>query len=273
MTEKELLELSVKASLEAGKAIMEIYRMDDFQVQQKEDTSPLTLADRRSDEIIRRLLETSGIPLISEESLIRPAAERKRWSRCWMVDPLDGTKEFISRNGEFTVNIALIEKGYPVLGVIFTPVTGELFFGNRETGSFRIVVPNGSAANDPALFIASAEKLPLNRSVPSPYTVVASRSHRNPETDLFIGELEKRYSPIHLISRGSSLKMCMVAEGRADIYPRLGPTMEWDTAAGHAIAKFAGCEVINAETLQELKYNKTTLTNPSFIVRRTHEHT
>lgn len=269
MNELKLLIIAVNAALKAGNAILGVYYSEDHEIQGKSDLSPLTLADRRSNEIILEELKQTGIPVVSEESLQAPYEVRKDWNHCWIVDPLDGTKEFIKRNDEFTVNIALVHHGKPVIGVIFTPVTGELYYAGNETGAWKYVLPAAFTGDIPA------ESLPeASRRLPDPglqkehFTVVASRSHRNRETDEFIGELGKQYGEMETLSRGSSLKICMVAEGAADIYPRFAPTMEWDTAAGHAIAANAGCSFIDPATGRELTYNKENLTNPWFIVKR-----
>lgn len=257
----ELLETSIKSSIEAGKKILDIYGSGDFGIEIKKDNSPLTEADIASNNVIIKYLEKTGIPVLSEESSKTGYSIRKEWKRFWLVDPLDGTKEFIKRNGEFTVNIALIEDSYPVMGVIYAPVTGELYYGDKENGSFRTKVKEDENT-DSAL--KNAVRLPAETS--DNYTLVVSRSHMNDETEAFVNSKKKEKGTIKTLSRGSSLKICMVAEGKADCYPRFGPTMEWDTAAGHAIAKFAGRSVNSAETGRELMYNKENLKNPGFIV-------
>jgi len=269
MNERDLLLISVKAAMKAGETILGVYHSEKFDVETKADRSPLTIADKRSNKEILKYLGRTGIPVLSEESYHAGWDQRKEWHTCWIVDPLDGTKEFIKRNGEFTVNIALVEDGSPVLGVIFTPVTGELFVGSSEAGSFKKIImgddPSAATIDD---LLQSATPLPDPAVVPEVFTVVASRSHRNEETDAFIRSLENKHPGLQLISRGSSLKICMVAEGKAQIYPRFAPTMEWDTAAGHAVAKYAGCHLYCPETHEELIYNKEKLTNPWFIVKR-----
>ncbi len=259
------ISLLVSAAIEAGKKILEVYK-NDFAVETKADESPLTLADLQSHETIKEALSSTGIPILSEEEKQLPFEERKNWKKFWLVDPLDGTKEFIKRNGEFTVNIALIENSQPVAGVVYVPVTGKVYFGDKEKGSFCFTL-NGANEKSIDEIIGSAKKLPL---LPKPhvYTVVASRSHNTPETETFIEERKKIHGEINLVSAGSSIKLCLVAEGKAQVYPRLAPTMEWDTAAGHAVAKFAGCKVYNYETGNELQYNKENLLNPWFVVER-----
>lgn len=263
---KEYLGAAIKAAIEGGKQILDIYNQD-FSVYTKEDNSPLTEADRRAHEVIKEILEPTGLPLLSEEGKMILYAEREHWSQFWLVDPLDGTKEFIKKNGEFTVNIALIQNGKPVLGVVYVPVTGRLYWGNEGKGSYMIDIKQGDTVNEAESWYKKAYRLPLQTSETG-YSIVASRSHNTPETEAFIEEKRKQHGHVNLISAGSSLKLCLVAEGKAQVYPRLAPTMEWDTAAGHAVAAFAGCNVYNFETKTELAYNKEDLLNPSFVVER-----
>lgn len=261
---KEKLVLAIKAAIAAGEGIMRIYK-EDFNVDFKEDKSPLTEADRLADEIIHTIL-SNQYPIISEETKALPFEVRKRWNQCWLVDPLDGTKEFVKRNGEFTVNIAFIEDGIPKLGVVYLPVTQMMYFGSVETGSY---VSNISALREGDFndIINNAQSL-SDVNLPEIYTIVASRSHMSAETENFINECKNKFGEIELISKGSSIKLCLVAEGKANVYPRLAPTMEWDTAAAHAVAKYAGCTVLNFNTGEELSYNKENLLNPHFIVSR-----
>lgn len=262
---KEHLFLAIKAAIEAGQAIMDVYAKD-INVDFKDDQSPLTEADRESDRIIHSVLKYT-FPIISEESKALPFEQRKTWDKFWLVDPLDGTKEFIKRNGEFTVNIALIENNLPVLGVVFLPVTSELYFGSNQTGSYHCILPDLNGIEDVDAIINISKDL-KNIVLPDVYTIVASRSHMSPETENFIQKCKEKHSNVKLISKGSSIKLCLVAEGKANVYPRLAPTMEWDTAAAHAVAKFAGCDVLNFYTKNELTYNKENLLNPYFIVLR-----
>ncbi len=261
----KLLEISVKAAIEAGKKILEVYEKE-FEVETKTDNSPLTEADKRSHLTIKDILAPLAIDMLSEEGKQLSYEERKHWKKFWLIDPLDGTKEFIKRNGEFTVNIALVEDGLPVAGVVHVPVTGKTYFGEKDTGSYVFTFDNtdSRSVNE---YMQSAEKLP-DADAPSVYTVVASRSHNTPETENFIDEKRNKYGEVNCISSGSSIKLCLVAEGKANVYPRLAPTMEWDTAAGHAVAKFAGCNVYNYQTGKELEYNKENLLNPWFVVER-----
>lgn len=261
----DLLKVSIEAAINAGKKILEVYE-NEFEVETKTDNSPLTEADKRSHHAIKDALEPLNIDLLSEEGKLLSYEERKNWKKFWLIDPLDGTKEFIKRNGEFTVNIALVENGYPVAGVVHVPVTGKTYYGSAEAGSFAFTYdPHSSASIED--YINSASKLP-DAQAPAVYTVVASRSHNTPETENFIEEKRKQHGEVECISSGSSIKLCLVAEGKANVYPRLAPTMEWDTAAGHAVAKFAGCNVYNSETGKELEYNKENLLNPWFVVER-----
>ncbi len=269
----------VKAAYQAGRKILEIYQSGmDFNVERKSDNSPLTIADKSSHEIIRAALMPLGIPFMSEEGRLIPYEERSRWSRYWLVDPLDGTKEFIKRNGEFTVNIALIEGREPVMGVIYVPVTDTLYFAEKGEGSFKLQDFSrvysqiwgseslGSADGEDFL-ITFAEQLPLaGRNGGGTYRVVGSRSHVTPELENYVDELRREQGEVEFVSAGSSLKFCLVAEGRADRYPRLGPTMEWDTAAGQVIAECAGARVEEYESGTVLCYNKENLLNPWFVV-------
>jgi 3'(2'), 5'-bisphosphate nucleotidase len=269
----------VKSAYQAGRKILEIYESGiDFHVERKSDNSPLTIADKNSHEIIRAALMPLGIPFMSEEGRSIPFEERSRWSRYWLVDPLDGTKEFIKRNGEFTVNIALIEGREPVMGVIYVPVTDTLYFAEKGEGSFKLqdfsrvysqIWGNESlgSADGEDFLITFAEQLSLaGRNGGGTYRVVGSRSHVTPELENYVNELRCEQGLVEFVSAGSSLKFCLVAEGRADRYPRLGPTMEWDTAAGQVIAECAGARVEEYESGAVLRYNKENLLNPWFVV-------
>jgi 3'(2'), 5'-bisphosphate nucleotidase len=260
-----LLTCAIKASLAAGARIMEIYESENFGIEFKEDKSPLTLADTASNKIIIDYLESTGIPILSEEGRFIPYEIRKGYDPIWIVDPIDGTKEFIKRNGEFTVNIALIAHGLPQIGVIYVPVSKELYFASPETGAMKSTIhENFNSLNE---LIERSEKLPIHnqRKV---YTIVASRSHLTKETEDFIERLKEEKGDVELIYKGSSLKLCLVAEGIADCYPRFGPTMEWDTAAGHAICKYSGIQLIDLKTKAEMKYNREELKNDWFLIER-----
>jgi 3'(2'), 5'-bisphosphate nucleotidase len=266
-----LLIEAITAAKKAGDAILEVYGSG-FSVEQKEDKSPLTLADRRSHEIISHHLgsaEIIALPVLSEEGRNIPYEERKAWGYYWLVDPLDGTKEFIRRNGEFTVNIALMHKDRPVMGVVLLPVKDILYFAAEGTGAFKLP---GTSKIKTGTTLEEIKRKAIgltakNKTVKRPYTVIASRSHMSDETSSFIDAIRNEYGEIEIISAGSSLKFCLVAEGAADIYPRFGPTMEWDTAAGQAVVELAGGAVLNHETDKPLRYNKENLLNPWFIVR------
>lgn len=262
---QEWAEEAIKAAFKAGEKVLEVYE-GDHEVETKEDQSPLTLADRKAHEGIKKRLEATGLPLLSEEGKDIPYQERASWTRLWMVDPLDGTKEFIKKNGEFTINIALIEQGKPVLGVILVPAKDELYFALQGSGAYKTVEASSHRSSSLQELMEKADRLPYDTKREK-FTAVASRSHMNEETEKFIEELKKEHGEVELTSIGSSLKLCLVAEGKADIYPRFGPTMEWDTAAGHAIAKEAGKEVVENSSKQEMTYNKEDLHNDWFIVR------
>lgn len=236
------------AALAAGKAIMEVYGSTDFGVDYKKDDSPLTKADRAGHEVIVRYLRETALPVLSEEGKDIAYSERKNWEYFWMVDPLDGTKEFIKRNGEFTVNIALIHGGKPVAGVVYAPVLDWLYWGNREDGAWKQV-----GAQEPKQLHAPADQ--------EVRTIVASRSHLSPETQGFIDQ----YPGTEVISMGSSLKIMLVAENKAQLYPRFAPTMEWDTAAADGVLTAMGGSLVSRETNQPLEYNKENLLNPHFI--------
>ena len=270
----ELVTLAIDAALAAGREILDVYA-GPIAVERKQDASPLTEADRRAHRAIAAALAAAGLPLLSEEGRALPAAERRRWERYWLVDPLDGTKEFVRRNGEFTVNIALMERvaepeaadgvAVPVAGVLYAPVRDLLYFSWRGGGAFR---QDGAGAPGVAATAraAAARRLPC-AGARADYTIVASRSHSSPETEAFIREAEREHGRVELASLGSALKICLVAEGAADVYPRFAPTMEWDTAAGHAIALEAGRDLVDPASGAALRYNKLDLVNPWFLVR------
>jgi len=263
MPKEELLHIVITASLKAGEAIMKIYESDDFGVELKGDDSPLTKADLAADKIIQDYLLKTGIPILSEEGKNIPYEQRKDWKQLWIVDPIDGTKEFIKKNGEFTVNIALIENQKTVLGVVYAPALNDLYFSSKKNGAFKI---SNAESLDISNIISSANPLPL-QSNRTTYTVVASRSHMSPETEEYVAEMRKEHGDVELISKGSSLKIVMVAEGTADCYPRFAPTMEWDTAAGQAICEHAGFEVMDWKTKKTMKYNREQLLNNWFLVK------
>jgi 3'(2'), 5'-bisphosphate nucleotidase len=246
----QLLKEVVAIAKKAGDAIMDIYNSDDLGVTLKTDNSPLTKADQAANKvIIEGLSLVSNFPILSEESKLVDYAERSKWQTFWLVDPLDGTKEFIKHNGEFTVNIALIRNGVPILGVVYAPAIERLYFAAEGQGAY---VQNGDAS---PISIKAADYHEQR------LIVVASRSHAGSDLQSFLDQL----SDHDVISMGSSLKICLVAEGRAHLYPRLGPTMEWDTAAAHAIVILAGGKLTDLAGMS-LRYNKEELLNPYFVV-------
>lgn len=241
----------------AGEAIMEVYQSD-IAVEIKDDKSPLTLADRASNNIIVAALQQAypQIPIISEENKLTDYETRRTWEYCWVVDPLDGTKEFIKRNGEFTVNIALVHKGTPVIGVIYVPARNEMYYATQGSGSYKTDAQGATQRISVAAIDAS-----------QPVLVVASRSHLSTETQQYVDELRQQYNTVDFVSSGSSLKFCLVAEGMAHFYPRFAPTMEWDTAAGQVIATEAGASVTVYPDGVALQYNRENLLNPFFLVK------
>lgn len=259
---------AIEAALAAGKDIMEIYDRNDYEVEIKSDNSPLTEADNASNNIINDILKTNtSFPIVSEENDLVSYEERKDWQQYWLIDPLDGTKEFIKRNGEFTVNIALIENGKPYLGVVYVPVTKELYYANvAKKIACKIVVSDYSEISD--LFCKESTRI-HPQSVDGVIRVVGSRSHMNEETEAFISTLKTNYpnKEIEIIPTGSSLKLCLLAEGKADYYPRFAPTMEWDTAAGQAVCEAVGVRVIDQNTMQTMGYNKPNLLNSYFLAQ------
>lgn len=260
------LQIAIMASLEAGKAIMDVYNTA-FEVEIKDDKSPLTEADKRANIIINSHLEKTEFPLISEENKQIDYQIRNQWSTIWVVDPVDGTKEFIKRNGEFTVNIALISNGVPQLGVIYAPSTKVLYFADvNKKQAFKAELKTHNESINTVL--KNANSMQPNKTDLNLVRVVGSRSHMNIDTLEFIKSLETKGKKTEIVSKGSSLKFCLIAEGHADVYPRFAPTMEWDTAAGQAICNAVGIEVISRETNQPLLYNKENLLNPWFIVSK-----
>lgn len=260
--ESSLLQVAIMAAIEAGKAILEIYTTD-FDVVLKPDHSPITKADKIANALIFKHLKSTHIPIISEESQQQPFSERQHWDTCWIVDPLDGTKEFINRNGDFTVNIALVKQQKPVLGVIYIPVTQTLYFTAADAQSVCKHQLKTTIFSAESILKAAFEVKPC--FVGDTLKILASRSHLNKETERYIETL-KESGEVRIVQRGSSLKFCSIVEGEGHVYPRFSPTMEWDTAAGHALCSAVGIEVINQETEKPLLYNKENLYNPNFVV-------
>jgi len=270
-----LLDHAIAAAFAAGKEILDVYSRP-INVELKDDRSPLTEADKRAHTAIAQALAKSGLPVLSEEGKHLPPEARQAWGRYWLVDPLDGTKEFIKRNGEFTVNIALMARDNepagalgshrPIAGVLYVPVQDLLYFAWEGGGAYRMeraTTLQGGTAYERA---AQAQRLPMTHHRDA-FTIVASRSHASPDTDAYIQRMEQAHGQVELVSMGSALKICLVAEGTADAYPRYAPTMEWDTAAGHAIAQEAGKQLIDVSTNAPMRYNKHDLLNQWFIVQ------
>ena len=250
MNLSNLLDHLIDISRLAGNEILDVYN-GTIEVTLKDDLSPLTDADRKSNAVItKKLLELyPDIPILSEEGKEINFEERKGWDLFWLIDPLDGTKEFIKRNGEFTVNIALIKNGSPIAGIVYTPTKKTFWYGADEVGSFKI-------END-----SNPERISVKDCIDEPIKIVSSRSHPSPKLQNYLD----RFQNYKMVNMGSSLKICLVADGTAHIYPRLGPTMEWDSGAGHAVLKYAGGFLTDTTTGNELVYNKEILKNPDFI--------
>ena len=233
LTPDEILD----ATYAAADAILEVYHQrEEIVAQTKKDNSPVTEADLRAHHILNDVLLRSGWPVMSEEGQHAAFADRRDWEYYWVVDPLDGTKEFIKGNGEFTINIALVQGQAPIFGVVYSPVLNWLFVGGPEMGAYKSMQRVSWSE-----LLAQGMRLPGR--LPEKTTVVASRSHGSPATEALIAHWEAKHGEIERVSMGSSLKICLVAEGRAHAYPRVAPTMEWDTAAGHAVALGAGCSM------------------------------
>tara|TARA_B110000858_G_scaffold198538_1_gene266486 strand:- start:3170 stop:3997 length:828 start_codon:yes stop_codon:yes gene_type:complete len=260
MLDLQLLNAVNEIAIAAGREILDVYNSDQaIEVSTKQDDSPLTEADRRAHHLIvdRLSMLTPDVPLLSEESEAIDYSVRQSWQRYWLIDPLDGTKEFINRNGEFTVNIALIENGQSVAGVVHVPVTGISYFGGIGLKAWK---QDANQSGSEAQAITS-RSMQGNSAV----SIVASRRHLGEQLAALVGKIEGHFGEATLLSMGSSLKMCLLAEGRADIYPRMAPTCEWDTAAAHGILAAAGGEIVDLQ-FQTLRYNsKADLLNPYFI--------
>ncbi|QHE61378.1 3'(2'),5'-bisphosphate nucleotidase CysQ [Rossellomorea vietnamensis] len=250
---KEVIEIAIRA----GKKILEVYE-DAYTIHEKEDRSPLTIADQLSHSHIQTELSNlfPTIPILSEEGASIPFKERKNWSSFWLVDPLDGTKEFIKKNGEFTVNIALIQGNRPVLGIIYAPVTDTLYYAEKNKGAYKLMTASS---------LEKRKQIKINTASSGVKKIVISRSHLSDATQDYIEDLQRQVGKLDFTSIGSSLKFCLIADGSAHYYPRLAPTMEWDTAAGQIIVEEANGQVSEFETGAHLVYNKKVLTNPSFI--------
>lgn len=270
-----LMDHAIAAAFAAGREILDVYSRP-IDVELKDDRSPLTEADKRAHLAIAKELAKTGLPVLSEEGRSIPTEERQAWDVYWLVDPLDGTKEFIKRNGEFTVNIALMARDNepsgalgshrPVAGALYVPVKDILYFAWEGGGAHRLDKATTLEGKSAYELAASAARLPMKQSRRA-FTIVASRSHASPDTDAYIERMEKEHGRVETVSMGSALKICLVAEGTADAYPRYAPTMEWDTAAGHAIVNAAGSTLIDVSTGAPMRYNKHDLLNQWFIVQ------
>ncbi|CAN7421878.1 3'(2'),5'-bisphosphate nucleotidase CysQ [Rossellomorea sp. LjRoot5] len=247
----------IEIAIGAGKKVLEVYD-DTYTIHAKADRSPLTIADQLSHSYIQAELSNLSptIPILSEEGASIPFMERKDWSSFWLVDPLDGTKEFIKKNGEFTVNIALIQGNRPILGIVYAPVPDTLYYAEENQGAYKLISASSSEKR---------KQVKITTVSSGVKKVVISRSHLSEDTREYIDDLQRQEGRFEFTSIGSSLKFCLIAEGSAHYYPRLAPTMEWDTAAGQMIVEEAYGQVIEYETGNPLIYNKKVLTNPSFI--------
>lgn len=262
-----LMRSAYNAALRAGAKIMEIYtRYDDFFVSLKADSTPITIADHEAHYIIKNYLSETRIPLLSEEGRNLYYEERSGWDLFWMVDPLDGTHEFIKRNGEFTVNIALIVDDRPFFGVIYVPTSQTMYFSDPDRGSFCKTGVEGAHFADYSIaqIFDGARKLPLSTTYNSPIRVAASRSHESNFLKDSLSDMRERFGEVQVVEHGSSLKFCLLAEGAVDFYIRTTPTFEWDTAAGEAIARGAGASIVTWQG-GRMAYNKEELANPPFI--------
>lgn len=253
---KQLMQIGQKAAIEAGKAIMEVYDSCEFSTEIKNNKSPVTKADKNANNIITEYLKETHLPFLSEEGSEINFMERKNWEYFWLIDPLDGTKEFINKNGEFTVNIALVKRNKPIGGIIYRPSIGTLYTGSKETGIYKI--ENNKQTKIFPLTIRKTFDEFLEKDH---IRIIASRSHPSPEIKSFTGKFKK----VTLLTMGSSLKFMLLLENEADIYPRFGTTMEWDTAAAHAILNASNRGVYDTDLRSELIYNKPDLRNPFFI--------
>ena len=252
MNHNDMIKIASEAALMAGEEIMKIYNDSEFiDFKKKKDNSPLTKADRASHNIISKILKNTKIEIISEEKKITEFDKRKKWKYYWLVDPLDGTKEFIKKNGEFTVNIALIKNNIPYIGIVYCPTFKTLYWNDPKTGSYKKHINN---------VIKLKKREEINFKDPN-LRVVTSRSHMNEETESFLTKLNKP----QIVPVGSSLKILFLAENNADIYPRYGPTMEWDTAAAHALANGSNVKLFKSNDKSEISYNKKSLLNPFFL--------
>lgn len=260
----QLTMLALKAAISGAQATMKVYNRGDVKVMLKSDQSPLTEADIESNLAIEKILRSSKLPVLSEEGKTIDYQERAVWHKLWIVDPIDGTKEFVKRTGEFTVNIALVEDQKPILGVIVAPVLDTVYWGD-ESGAYKSTLHKKWLRKTAMGVITDLNPVKLPSVTTDQFTVVRSVSHYSEETKAYMSRLDVEMPGVASVSIGSSLKMCVLAEGGAHLYPRLGPTMEWDTAAGQAILEASGGCLYNCTTRESLKYNRQELLNPWFI--------
>ncbi len=259
------LTLAIEAALKGGDIILDIYEREHIEVELKDDASPVTEADREASRAISKILRLSGAYVVCEEGIEHPYAERRTWNSLWMVDPLDGTREFLKHNGEFTINIALLDYDTPVLGVIYAPARNEMYFCSQLSGAWYVGNVKEALCSREGLF-RDAKRLPL-QGEERPFRVVASRAHLDEKTARYIASLRREHPDLEIVQVGSALKLAMVASGEADLYVRYGTTMEWDTAAGHALLSSVGKELVTMDLGVDLHYNKEDLRNPSFVAR------
>ena len=255
----EIYSTAIQAAIDASFVVMEYYQ-GVFSSEDKLDGSPVTEADKASSNLIHNRLQTTNIPIIGEEILNSDYAERKHWTQNWCVDPLDGTKEFIKKNGEFVINIAHIVQGKPMFGIIVSPVQKRILIGGKTTGVFL-------ATFDSKGKLSAWGKININSSINQPMVLISSRSFHSAKTAEFVEQLREQYGKITYIEKGSALKFFDLAEGKADVYPRFAPTMEWDIAAGQAILEALGGEIVDVNTKESLTYNKESLYNPYFMAQ------
>ncbi len=265
-----LVPRAYNAALRAGAAILDVYRRKgEYGIDLKRDLTPVTEADRMAHAVIKEYLGLTHVPLLSEEGREMRFDERRDWDMFWLVDPLDGTKEFIKGNNEFTVNIALVVNNRPVVGVIYVPYLGKIYFCEKGHGSFmkRDVAPDADAEFTYEEVFAGAVELPLKRERNSPLRIAVSRSHKNPDTERYVAEMRARFPDAVVVEQGSSYKFCLLAEGEIDYYPRTSDTYEWDTAAGEIILSDTGGTTKSLPELGKFAYNKESLLNPWFVCR------
>lgn len=259
-----LLVLAINSAYKAGIVQKEIYSKD-FDIEYKSDKSPVTEADKLSNEIIKENLKSAKFPFLSEEDLEIDYKIRKNWDYYWIIDPLDGTKEFIKKNGEFSVNIAFAKCKKVIFGVVYSPISGDVYFNINSTSAYKTKINNLLSVESFSEFLNQAIRIIPNNLFDN-ITIAASRSHLNEKTQNFINFVKSKVNiPVNILNRGSAFKICLIAEGIAQIYPRFGPTSEWDTAAGHAILNSVGGKLISIDTLTEIEYNRENILNSDFF--------